>query len=160
MESLLDCVEVGTVNWKTIISNFYPDLEEAVINANTELEKIQIDDEVTEEICELCGRNMVIKYGPHGKFLACPGFPECKNTKPYLEKIGVPCPLCGSDIVLRKTKKGRKYYGCVGNPECIFMTWQKPSGKSCDKCGGVLLEKGNKLVCENDKCGNVISNLK
>lgn len=160
MESLLDCVEDGTVNWKTIISNFYPDLEEAVKNASTELEKIQIDDEVTEEICELCGRNMVIKYGPHGKFLACPGFPDCKNTKPYLEKIGVECPLCGNDIVLRKTKKGRKYYGCVGNPDCIFMTWQKPSGKKCDKCGGILLEKGNKLVCDNDKCGNVVSNLK
>jgi DNA topoisomerase I, bacterial len=160
MESLLDCVEDGTVNWKTVVSNFYPDLEEAVNNASTELEKIKIEDEVTDEICEMCGRNMVVKYGPHGKFLACPGFPECKNTKPYLEKIGVPCPLCGSDIVLRKTKKGRKYYGCITNPDCMFMTWQKPSGKSCDKCGGVLLEKGNKLVCENDKCGNVISNLK
>lgn len=160
LESLLDCVEDGTVNWKTIVSNFYPDLEEAVVNASTELEKIQIEDEVTEEICEMCGRNMVVKYGPHGKFLACPGFPECKNTKPYLEKIGVECPLCGNDIVLRKTKKGRKYYGCVGNPECTFMTWQKPSGKRCDKCGGVLLEKGNKLVCDNDKCGNVIPNPK
>ena len=160
MESLLDCVEDGTVNWKTVIRNFYPDLEEAVKNAETELEKIQIEDEVTDEICEMCGRNMVVKYGPHGKFLACPGFPDCKNTKPYLEKIGVSCPLCGSDIVLRKTKKGRKYYGCIENPDCTFMTWQKPSDKRCDKCGGVLLEKGNKLVCDNDKCGNVISNSK
>ncbi len=159
LESLLDCVEDGTVNWKTIVSNFYPDLEEAVENANTELEKIRIEDEVTEEVCEMCGRNMVVKYGPHGKFLACPGFPDCKNTKPYLEKIGVACPLCGDDIVLRKTKKGRKYYGCVNNPDCMFMTWQKPSSKRCEKCGGVLLEKGNKLVCENDKCGNVISNV-
>lgn len=155
LESLLDCVEDGTVNWKTVISNFYPDLEEAVTNARTELEKINIEDEVTEEICELCGRNMVVKYGPHGKFLACPGFPDCKNTKPYLEKIGVACPSCGSDIVLRKTKKGRKYYGCVNNPDCEFMTWQKPSEIKCEKCQGVLLEKGNKLVCNDEKCGFV-----
>jgi DNA topoisomerase I len=160
LESLLDCVEDGTVNWKTVVTNFYPDLEEAVKNAHSELDKIQIEDEVTEEICDLCGRNMVVKYGPHGKFLACPGFPDCKNTKPYLEKIGVACPVCGSDIVIRKTKKGRRYYGCVNNPDCEFMTWQKPSDKRCDKCGGVLVEKGNKLVCENDKCGNVVSNVK
>jgi DNA topoisomerase-1 len=157
MESLLDCVEDGTVNWKTVISNFYPDLEEAVNNAHVELDKIKIEDEVSEEICDLCGRNMVVKYGPHGKFLACPGFPDCKNTRPYLEKIGVECPSCGSDIVVRKTKKGRRYYGCVNNPDCEFMSWQKPSKIRCDKCGGVLLEKGNKLVCENDKCGNIMS---
>ncbi len=160
MESLLDCVEDGTVNWKTVVSNFYPDLKEAVDNAHIELDQIQIDDEVTEEICELCGKNMVVKYGPHGRFLACPGFPDCKNTKPYLEKIGVACPNCGSDIVLRKTKKGRKYYGCINNPDCDFMTWQKPSSSSCEKCGGIVLEKGNKLVCENPKCGNVTNMVK
>jgi DNA topoisomerase-1 len=159
LESLLDCIEDGTVNWKTVVSNFYPDLEEAVNNAHDELEKILIEDEVSDEKCDLCGRNMVIKYGPHGKFLACPGFPDCKNTKPYLEKIGVSCPKCGNDIVVRKTKKGRRYYGCVNNPECDFMTWQKPSGKSCDKCGGVLLEKGNKLVCENSACGYVVNHI-
>jgi DNA topoisomerase-1 len=159
-ESLLDCVEDGTVNWKTVVSNFYPDLEEAVKNAHTELDKIKIEDEVSEEVCDLCGRNMVVKYGPHGKFLACPGFPECKNTKPYLEKIGVTCPNCGGDIVVRKTKKGRKYYGCVNNPECVFMTWQKPSNTRCEKCGGVLVEKGNQLVCENEKCGYVVSSVK
>ncbi|HKL80201.1 MAG TPA: type I DNA topoisomerase, partial [Mobilitalea sp.] len=156
LESLLDCVEDGTVAWKTVVRNFYPDLEDAVNHAHVELDKIQIDDEVTEEICELCGRNMVIKYGPHGKFLACPGFPDCKNTKPYLEKIGVTCHSCEGDIVVRKTKKGRKYYGCSNNPECTFMSWQKPSEIKCDKCGGVLLEKGNKLVCIDEKCGNVI----
>ena len=155
LESLLDCVEDGTVNWKTVVRNFYPDLEEAVNHAHVELEQIQIDDEVTEEICELCGRNMVVKYGPHGRFLACPGFPECKNTKPYLEKIGVACPKCGNDIVIRKTKKGRRYYGCINNPNCDFMTWQKPSKTSCAKCGGILVEKGNKLVCEDAKCGYV-----
>lgn len=160
LESLLDCVEDGTINWKTVIKNFYPDLEEAVENANTELEKITIEDEVTDEVCELCGKNMVIKYGPHGKFLACPGFPECKNTKPYLEKIGVACPFCGNDIVIRKTKKGRRYYGCISNPDCEFMTWQKPSNIRCDKCGGIMVEKGNKLVCLNETCGYVESNSK
>ncbi len=160
LESLLDAVEDGTINWKTVISNFYPDLEEAVVNAEAKLDKIQIEDEVSEEICDLCGRNMVIKYGPHGKFLACPGFPDCKNTKPYLEKIGVDCPVCGGDIVVRKTKKGRRYYGCSNNPECEFMKWQKPSDIKCERCQGVLVEKGNKLVCENDKCGHVMSNAK
>ncbi len=160
LESLLDCVEDGTVSWKTVVKNFYPDLNEAVNNAQVELDKIQIEDEVTEEVCDLCGRNMVVKYGPHGKFLACPGFPDCKNTKPYLEKIGVECPLCGSDIVIRKTKKGRRYYGCINNPDCEFMTWQKPSQIRCVNCGGIMLEKGNKLVCDDASCGFVTSNLK
>ena len=123
MEGLLDMVEEGKVEWKEIIRNFYPDLDEAVKKAEEELESVKIEDEVTDVICEECGRNMVIKYGPHGKFLACPGFPECRNTKPYLEKIGVPCPVCGKDVVVRKTKKGRKYYGCEDNPECEFMSW-------------------------------------
>ena len=125
MEGLLDMVEEGKVEWKSVIRNFYPDLDEAVKVAEKELESVKIEDEVTDVICEECGRNMVIKYGPHGRFLACPGFPECRNTKPYLEKIGVPCPLCGKEVVLRKTKKGRKYYGCEDNPECEFMSWQK-----------------------------------
>lgn len=126
MESLLDKVEEGVVNWKTVVSNFYPDLEEAVKQAEKGLESVKIADEETDVICEQCGRNMVIKYGPHGKFLACPGFPDCRNTKPYLEKIGVPCPKCGRELVVRKTKKGRRYYGCENNPECDYMTWQKP----------------------------------
>lgn len=155
MEALLDGVEDGSVNWKTIVSNFYPDLDEAVKTAEKELEEVDIADEVSDEVCELCGRQMVIKYGPHGRFLACPGFPECRNTKPYFEKIGVACPSCGKDIVLKKTKKGRKYYGCVGNPECEFMVWQKPSGKKCPRCGSMLLYKGNKLACMNEKCGYV-----
>ena len=155
MESLLDKVEEGVVNWKTVIRNFYPDLDEAVKKAEEELEQVKIEDEVTDVICESCGRNMVIKYGPHGRFLACPGFPECRNTKPYLEKIGVACPKCGKDIVLRKTKKGRKYYGCEDNPECDFMSWQKPSEKKCPQCGGYMVEKGNKLVCADSACGYV-----
>jgi DNA topoisomerase-1 len=96
---------------------------------------------------------MVIKYGPHGRFLACPGFPECRNTKAYLETIGVPCPICGKDIVLRKTKKGRKYFGCEGNPTCDFMSWQKPVEKRCPDCGNYMVEKGNKLTCSNVECG-------
>lgn len=158
LESLLDKVEDGSVYWKTVIRNFYPDLEEAVTNAKDSLQEIKIEDEKTDIICEECGRNMVIKYGPHGKFLACPGFPECRNTKPYLEKIGVACPLCGKDVVIRKTKKGRKYYGCENNPECEFMTWQKPTDKKCPKCGKVLIEKGNSLVCSDDKCGFIVAN--
>ena len=153
MESLLDGVAEGKVRWKTIIENFYPDLDAAVKKAEEELEEVKIEDEVTDVICEECGRNMVIKYGPHGKFLACPGVPECRNTKPYLEKIGVKCPMCGKDVVIRKTKKGRRYYGCENNPECEFMSWQKPSEKKCPQCGKYMVEKGNKLLCSNEQCG-------
>ncbi len=160
MEGLLDMVEEGKVEWKSVIRNFYPDLDEAVKVAEKELESVKIEDEVTDVVCEECGRNMVIKYGPHGRFLACPGFPECRNTKPYLEKIGVPCPLCGKEVVLRKTKKGRKYYGCEDNPECEFMSWQKPSKEKCPECGGYMIEKGNKLVCADEKCGYVRNNKK
>lgn len=155
MEALLDMVEEGKVNWKTVVSNFYPDLQIAIKEAENELEAVKIEDEVTDVVCEVCGRNMVIKYGPHGKFLACPGFPECRNTKPYLEKIGIHCPKCGKEIVIRKTKKGRKYYGCENNPECDFMSWQKPSDQKCPECGGYMLEKGNKLVCADEQCGYV-----
>ena len=155
METLLDSVEDGSVKWKTIVRNFYPDLDAAVKEAEQKLPEYKIQDEVTDVICEECGRNMVIKYGPHGRFLACPGFPECRNTKPYLEKIGVKCPVCGKEVVLRKTKKGRKYYGCENNPECEFMSWQKPSSKPCPRCGGYMVEKGSRLVCHDKQCGYV-----
>lgn len=155
MEGLLDMVEEGKVHWKSVIENFYPDFEIAVKNAEKELEKIKIEDEVTDVICDECGRNMVVKYGPYGKFLACPGFPECRNTKPHFEKVGIPCPMCGGEVVLKKTKKGRKYYGCENNPECEFMSWQKPSTKKCPRCGKYMLEKGNKLVCSDEQCGYV-----
>lgn len=155
MESLLDKVAEGAVGWKAVVSNFYPDLEEAVEAAEKDLEKIKIEDEVTDVLCDICGRNMVIKYGPHGRFLACPGFPECRCTKPYLEKIGVACPKCGKEVVMKKTKKGRKYYGCEDNPECEFMSWQKPSREKCPECGGYMVEKGNKLVCAEPQCGCV-----
>lgn len=152
MEELLDSVEEGTVAWKTIVSNFYPDLDEAVKIAEKELEHVETREEVSDEVCDLCGRQMVIKYGPHGRFLACPGFPECRNTKPYYEKTGVACPKCGKDIVLKKTRKGRKYYGCIDNPECDFMVWQRPSTEKCPVCGALMLHKGNKLVCMNENC--------
>ncbi|MCI5856049.1 MAG: type I DNA topoisomerase [Agathobacter sp.] len=156
MESLLDGVAEGKVNWKTVIANFYPDLDAAVKAAEKELEKVTIADEVSDEICEECGRHMVIKYGPHGKFLACPGFPECRNTKPYFEKIGVACPKCGKDIVLKKTRKGRKYYGCIDNPNCDFMSWGRPVAKKCPRCGGYMVVKGNKYACADEKCGYIM----
>ncbi|MFP3154103.1 type I DNA topoisomerase [Lachnospiraceae bacterium ZAX-1] len=156
MESLLDKVEEGDINWRTVISNFYPDLEEAVKAAEQDLEKVNIADEVTDVICEECGRNMVVKYGPHGRFLACPGFPDCRNTKPYLEKIGVACPTCGKEIVLKKTKKGRRYFGCEDNPTCEFMSWAKPVKERCPQCGGYMVEKGNKYVCADKKCGFLV----
>lgn len=153
METLLDGVAEGKVEWKSIIRNTWPDLKEEVDRANEELEKVQIQDEVTDVICEKCGRHMVVKYGPHGKFLACPGFPECRNTKPYFEKIGVKCPKCGGEVVLRRTKRGRRYYGCENNPECDFMSWSKPVEKRCPRCGSYMVEKGKKIVCAAEGCG-------
>ncbi len=152
MEALLDAVEEGSVKWKTIIENFYPDLDMAVNEAEKELENVEIRDEESGELCEECGRPLLIKYGPHGKFQACSGFPECRFTKPYYEKIGVSCPKCGKDIVIRATRKGRRYYGCIDNPDCDFMTWQKPSGKLCPKCGQMLVHRGSKLVCMSEEC--------
>ncbi len=160
MEALLDSVEEGNVKWKTIVANFYPDLDEAVKKAEEDLAEVKIADEVSDQVCERCGRQMVIKYGPHGRFLACPGFPECRNTLPYFEKIGVACPKCGRDVVLKKTKKGRKYFGCIDNPNCDFMVWQRPTGEKCPDCGSVLLVIGNNLVCANEKCGYRVQNKK
>ena len=155
MEALRDGVGEGEVKWKEVIRKFYPDLEEAVKAAEKELENVKIEDEVSDVVCELCGRNMVIKYGPHGKFLGCPGFPECRNTKPYYEKIGVACPKCGKEIVLKKTKKGRRYFGCENNPDCDFMSWQKPVARKCPQCGGYMVEKGSKTVCADENCGYI-----
>lgn len=129
MEYMLDSVAEGKTGWKTVIENFYPDLEEAVEKARKNLEKVKVADQVSEVICEKCGRNMVIKYGPHGKFLACPGFPECRNTLPFIEKIGAKCPKCGGEIIKRRTKKGRLFYACE-NKDCEFMSWQKPKAEN------------------------------
>ena len=155
MEGLLDKVEAGDIKWKDIVRNFYPDLEKEVKREEENLEKIEIQDEVTDEICPNCGRNLVIKYGPHGKFLACPGFPDCRFTKPYLEKIGIACPVCGSEVVIRKTKKGRPFYSCEKSPDCEFISWQRPSEVKCAECGSYTIEKGGKLVCANKECQKV-----
>ena len=152
-ETLLDAVETGDITWKTVVSNFYPDFKEALDNARVTLEKVKIEDEVTDVVCDQCGANMVIKYGPHGKFLACPSFPDCRNTKPYLEKIGVPCPKCGKDIVVKKTKKGRRFFGCEDFANCDFMSWQKPYNMKCPDCGNICIERGNKIACIEPKCG-------
>lgn len=153
MESLLDMVSEGKLEWKEIVRNFYPDLKKEVDRANAELERVTVQDEVTDVICENCGRHMVIKYGPHGKFLACPGFPECRNTKPYFEKIGVKCPKCGKDVVIRRTRKGRVYYGCENNPACDFMSWNRPVDKRCPVCGNYMVVKGSRIVCSDPECG-------
>ncbi len=155
LESLLDMVGEGSVEWKTVIRNFYPDLDEAVIAAEKELENVTVQEEISDEVCDVCGRNMVVKYGPHGKFLACPGFPDCRNTKPYYEKIGVACPKCGKEVVIKMSKKGRRYYGCIDNPDCDFMSWAKPSQKKCPECGSYMVEKGSKLICAAEGCGYV-----
>ena len=152
LESLLDKIGEGAIEWKVVVRNFYPDLDAAVKKAESELQSIKIEDEVTDEVCDECGRNMVVKYGPHGKFLACPGFPDCKFTKPFFEKTGVPCPKCGGDIVIKKTRKGRRYYGCINAPECDFMSWAKPSKEKCPVCGSYMVEKGNKLLCSAENC--------
>ncbi len=126
METLLDGVEEGSVDWKKLVANFYPDLEELLKVANENIGEIKIADEVSDVPCDKCGRMMVIKYGPHGKFLGCPGFPECRNTKPFLEKTGFKCPKCGAELVIRRTPKGRRYFGCEKYPDCDYMSWQKP----------------------------------
>ena len=157
MEKRLDDAEMGKEEWKQIIRDFYPDFKKSVENAAEKLEKIEIKDEETDIICEKCGRNMVIKYGRYGKFLACPGFPECQNAKPYFEEAGVNCPECGGKVLIKKTKKGRIYYGCEHNGDgCDFMSWNKPTGEKCPECGAFLEEKGRKnpkIVCSNEKCG-------
>ena len=157
MEKRLDDVEMGKEEWKQIIRDFYPDFKKSVENAAEKLEKIEIKDEETDIVCEKCGRNMVIKYGRYGKFLACPGFPECQNAKPYFEEAGVNCRECGGKVLINKTKKGRIYYGCEHNGDgCDFMSWNKPTGEKCPECGAFLEEKGRKnpkIVCSNEKCG-------
>lgn len=158
MEKELDSVEDGSIEWKEVIRKFYPILEKELLIAEEELKKIVIEDEVSDVICDKCGRNMVIKYGPYGKFLACPGFPECRNTMSYFEKAGVKCPKCGKEVIIMRNKKGRIYYGCEGYPECDFISWNKPVEEKCKECGSYLVEKGKKIICSNEKCGFVKEN--
>lgn len=155
MESALDKVEEGKMEWKEILRNFYPVFDVLLKEAEDKVKNVEIKDEVTDVVCDRCGRNMVVKYGRYGKFLACPGFPECKNTKPLFEDAGVNCPICGGKVYVKKTKKGRRYYGCENNPECPLILWNKPTGEKCPVCGEPLVEKGNKnpkIVCSNTKC--------
>lgn len=153
METLLDSIGEGNTDWKVVVRNFYPDLENEIKHADENLEKIKIADEVSDEICEQCGARMVIKYGSYGKFLACPNFPECRNTKPYYEKIGVACPKCGGDIVRKLTRKGRPFYGCINYPECEFTSWNRLVDKKCPKCGKYMVIKGRKIACSDNECG-------
>ena len=156
MESKLDEIEEGDIQWKDVVGEFYEPLREAIKEANEKIEKINMDEE-TDEICEECGSNMVIKYGRFGKFMACKNYPECKNTKPLVNKIGVKCPKCkDGEIILRKSKKGKAFYGCPNYPECDFISWNKPTGEVCKECGSYMVEKRTKSeakeVCSNKEC--------
>lgn len=153
LEEKLDNVAEGKQDWKGVMRDFYPDFKDMVAKADDELDKIDVADELSDEFCPECGKQLVIKYGPHGRFLACPGFPECKFTKPYLEKIDVTCPKCGKDIVVRRSKKGRLFYGCEDYPNCDFMSWARPSTEKCPQCGKMMYYKGSKLICSDEKCG-------
>ena len=158
MESQLDEVEEGNIPWKEVVAKSYEPLKEAIEIAKENIEKINMDEE-TDEICENCGEHMVIKHGRFGKFMACKNYPECKTTKPIVNKIGVKCPKCNNgDIILRKSKKGKAFYGCSNYPECDFLSWNKPTGDICDKCGSYMVEKitksETKVVCPNKECKN------
>ncbi len=157
MEENLDEVEEGKFDWKQIIRDFYPHFAELVDKAMENQEEVTLEDEVTDVVCDLCGRNMVVKFGRYGKFLACPGFPECRNTKPLYEDAGVKCPKCGGKVYIKKSRKGRKFYGCENNPECDFISWNKPTGELCPVCGSPLVVKGSKntIVCSSAECGYV-----
>ncbi len=162
MENKLDKVEMGEIEWKNVLREFYPDFSTKIEEAKANIEEVEIKDEETDIVCEECGRNMVIKQGKYGKFLACPGFPECRNTKPYLEDSGARCPQCDGIIYVKKTKKGRKYFGCEFNTlddeddkKCEFISWNKPAGKGCPKCNSFMVEKGGKkkkIACSSDTC--------
>ncbi|HHY70834.1 MAG TPA: type I DNA topoisomerase [Thermoanaerobacterales bacterium] len=157
MEEQLDKIESGHQERQEVLNSFYTAFDEKLKIAEKELEKIKIQEEVSDEKCEFCGRNMVVKRGRYGKFLACPGFPECKNTKPVIIKIGVNCPQCGGSLVVRKSKRGRTFYGCLNYPDCKFVSWNKPIDKPCPKCGGLMVTKNRKSgeyeICTNKECG-------
>lgn len=155
MEEKLDNIEAESINWKEIVDDFYLSLKKELDVADEEIGKIKIEDQLTDEICELCGKQMAIKQGRFGEFLACSGYPECKNTKPIVNKIDVKCPLCGNDIVARKSKKGRLFYGCSGYPNCNYLLWNKPVNKKCPECNSLLIEKKTKnseYRCSNPEC--------
>ena len=162
MESQLDDVEAGKSQWRAVLADFYQGFHREMTDAETALEgiRLKVPDEVSEEICEECGRNMVVKIGRFGKFLACPGFPECKNTKPIVEKMPGRCPKCGSTILKRKSKRGYAYYGCERGADCGFMTWDVPTAEDCPTCGQTMFKKSgrgrNKPFCINETCPNFL----
>jgi DNA topoisomerase-1 len=157
LEDKLDLIEEGDQNWVEVLKDFYTPFKTTLEKADEKIGVIEIEDEVSEEICEQCGRNLVVKMGRFGKFLACPGFPECRNTKPIIEDTGVSCPTCGGAVVLKRSKKGRKFYGCSNYPECNFVSWDLPTDKKCPDCGSILVQKsggskGNMLRCSGQEC--------
>ncbi|CEP69001.1 DNA topoisomerase I, type IA [Moorella glycerini] len=157
MEQQLDEIEAGKLSWRQVVAEFYEPFTRVLERAEREIGTVELPEEVSEEKCDLCGRNLVVKTGRFGKFLACPGFPECRFTKPLLETIGVNCPQCGGEIVARRTKKGRKFYGCQNYPECNYVSWDKPTNQNCPRCGTRLVEKasrqGVRLLCPSKECG-------
>ena len=160
MESRLDSVEEGKERWQNLIEDFYPPFEESLEEAFKTVERIEIPDEVSDIPCDKCGAMMVYKTGRFGRFLACPNYPECKNTKPIVEKVGVKCPKCGGEIIKRKGKKGRAFYGCENYPECDYVSWYLPTGKPCPRCGRMTVWKmgpnGRYIVCSEKECGFVV----
>ena len=156
MEDMLDRVDSGEVNYVEVLDDFYSDFEKSLDKAKTEMKdvKIQLEEDITDIPCEKCGRMMVIKTGRYGRFLACPGYPECKNAKPLILETNALCPKCGAKVIERKTKKGYTFYGCSNWPKCDFMSWDKPTGENCPKCGKSLFKKkGGMTVCLNEGCG-------
>ena len=157
MEEKLDLVEEGSENWKQILRDFYPEFESTLSVAEKEIEKIEVKDEVSDVPCDKCGSMMVYKMGKFGRFLACPNFPECRNTKPILNYIDVPCPKCGKRLLEKSSRKSRKFYGCEAYPECDFVSWDRPSAEKCPKCGQYMVIKRNNRggllnLCTNEKC--------
>jgi DNA topoisomerase-1 len=160
MELQLDEIEEGKTDWKNILELFYKDLMATLDTAekNMEGQRVKVPDEETDVVCDLCGRMMVVKIGRFGKFLACPGFPECRNTKKIVQETGGLCPLCGKKILAKKGKSGKGFYGCEGYPDCNFMTWEKPVSDICPKCGSTMFKKpgrGGKVHCLKENCGYV-----
>ncbi len=158
MEEKLDSVEDGKIEWRKILEDFYGPFSKYLDHADKSIEKIEVEDEVSDVICDKCGSNMVIKMGRFGKFLACPNFPDCRNTKPIVEEIDAPCPKCNSSTVMRKSKRGRKFYGCEKYPECDFVSWDLPVKEKCPDCGSFMVQKssraaGTTVKCTNKECG-------
>ncbi len=160
LEEKLDLIEEGKAPWKAVVEDYYTPFAVTLAEADEKIGKVKIEDQVSEEICENCGRNMVIKMGRYGKFLACPGFPECRNTKPLFEEVGTNCPTCSKPLVVRRSKKGRKFYGCLGYPECDFVSWEMPAPDPCPECQKLMVIKSTKRqkkhVCTNPECRHTI----